>query len=545
VSGWSSISCALVFVAACSSFNEYPAGGRGAGPSVVFTSPGDGAQEVGLMGPIVVRFGDGVDGRTVTAASFSVIGLDGEVPGIVTFENEEAEFVPADPFAILTRYRISLDPAKIKGLNGVSLMHVADWSFTTREGVWRASSEKMLGSHGPIPVGTHLAMNVKGDAALAWVHGDPAAGGLDREIQVSRYTIAGGWSTPARYGAGELAGGNVHYQVAVEDTGNVALLWTVFQRLWYGRYIGGAWSAAFRIPVDITGGAWDVRLVATGGDRFGCVWRSERSDTRMSGSVFSIAAGMLDAAVDVSGPLGSLSSEIALAGSPSSNATLALWQNIRPDSRADLWGSSVQQAVQRQISDGEGSVASPDLAIDGFGNAVAVWIQADATMLKAVRSAWRPPHGDWAPLTAVAGAAPGTARPIVAGDARGNFMALWEQAEGSDRVLYAARWTPAAAKWSPAVRISEIGSTAREASLALDGSGNGFAAWVSSSSGRSAQIEVARFVAASESWEPSSARSSLDAQSQAGLTGRILLDGKGRGFLAITKNAKVIVQRFD
>jgi hypothetical protein len=121
--------------------------------------------------------------------------------------------------------------------------------------------------------------------------------------------------------------------------------------------------------------------------------------------------------------------------------------------------------------------ATPRIAIDGSGNAVAVWRLADvggtiiqSSRLAAGGSGWSTPE-----QLSVSGFS--SDNPQVAANGSGNAVAVWQQSNGSNSIIRISQSTDGGASWTVPTDLSELGQSAITPEVAVDGSGNAVALW--------------------------------------------------------------------
>ncbi len=177
----------------------------------------------------------------------------------------------------------------------------------------------------------------------------------------------------------------------------------------------------------------------------------------------------------------------------------AIWWDGRNGSQGDIyfayrpaegsWGTNVEvsdgQSMPCTNEDNYSNCSAPRIAVDGRGNAYAVWMDGRAQHL-AVYFSNRPSGGYWGPnikVTDVSVPADGTAPSpaSIAVDTAGNAHVMWSDSRsGNPDVYYAYR--PNGGSWSPAVKVNddpnEPGMQVQESPvIALDARGNAYAAW--------------------------------------------------------------------
>jgi hypothetical protein len=119
------------------------------------------------------------------------------------------------------------------------------------------------------------------------------------------------------------------------------------------------------------------------------------------------------------------------------------------------------------------------VAIDASGNAIAVWITEKSSIGFFVRSAVRPPGGEWSEPEDVSDSTSETVPPMLAFDAAGEAVAVWTAFDGSNFILRGAVRS-ADGEWSEPDDLSDAGGnvTPLEApDVAIDAAGNAIAVW--------------------------------------------------------------------
>jgi hypothetical protein len=150
-------------------------------------------------------------------------------------------------------------------------------------------------------------------------------------------------------------------------------------------------------------------------------------------------------------------------------ATLALTAGAAPTA---TWTPDAAFSPPDEAADG------PTVALNGRGDAVAVWARQDPTHAR-VRAAYRPANGAWgAPIDVGLPQAASTPEPQVAIDAVGDAVAVWRQPAPAPAVWASLR--PASSGvWGQAVALSTPGAAAfSDVQVAMDGRGDAVAVWV-------------------------------------------------------------------
>ncbi|MGC4096154.1 MAG: hypothetical protein QM706_03470 [Nitrospira sp.] len=159
------------------------------------------------------------------------------------------------------------------------------------------------------------------------------------------------------------------------------------------------------------------------------------------------------------------------------------------------WGTA--QLIE---ADNAGDADLPQVAVDGSGNAVAVWTQSDGTRDNIVANRYVAATNSWGTPQLIEADNGGAYDAQVAMDSSGNAVAVWEQYDGTRYNIWANRYVAATNSWGTAQLIeADNAGDAYLAQVAVDGSGNAVAVW-EQSDGTRTNIWANRYVAATNSW---------------------------------------------
>lgn len=123
----------------------------------------------------------------------------------------------------------------------------------------------------------------------------------------------------------------------------------------------------------------------------------------------------------------------------------------RFDSSSGTWSESAA------IETGAGGANSPQMAVDGEGNAIAVWKQYDGTTRSIFANRYNRAAGQWEREQLLETQSGLAAAPHVAMNSLGDAMAVWEQREETAYSIYASRYDSVLGVWGPSEKI-ESGS---------------------------------------------------------------------------------------
>lgn len=185
----------------------------------------------------------------------------------------------------------------------------------------------------------------------------------------------------------------------------------------------------------------------------------------------------------------------------------------------------------------EGESFTPQAAMDGRGDATAVWMHYDGSHL-VVESAYRPEQGEWgeARVVSAPGEEGGNPHVAISGGVvgNGNSLVVWRgEDEGEERLRAAYR--PHGGEWGEPVDVSAPGEEVASPRAAIDLDGNALAVWAGNigESGGSDTVHAAHMPFGEEWEEPVE----LSAEGGNGFPNDVVFDTHG--------NASVIWQRWD
>lgn len=166
----------------------------------------------------------------------------------------------------------------------------------------------------------------------------------------------------------------------------------------------------------------------------------------------------------------------------------SIWGNDRAPVRG--WGRAIQI-----VTDASGHAYNPQMARNEQGSAMAVWVQSnDADKTYNIWSSRYEPGTGWGRATLVETDDAGPAyAPRIAIDGSGNAIAVWQQSDGK-RVNIRANRFVAGVGWGSARRIETGHSNAGEPVVAMDVQGHALVVW-HRFDGKRGQLWFNRYVA--------------------------------------------------
>jgi len=144
----------------------------------------------------------------------------------------------------------------------------------------------------------------------------------------------------------------------------------------------------------------------------------------------------------------------------------------------------------------------PRIAIDLFGNAIAVWYQADASNPPSIWSnRYSSSTGTWGTPTLIETDDAGYATdPVIAMDKSGNAMAVWQQSDGTRYNIWSNRFTASTGTWGTATLLeTDNAGNALYPQIAIDAFGNAMTVWFQYDGTRD-NIYSNRYIASTGTW---------------------------------------------
>jgi len=229
---------------------------------------------------------------------------------------------------------------------------------------------------------------------------------------------------------------------------------------------------------------------------------------------------------------------VDLAMNPSGQA-VAVWRNDSPsgssilashyDSLTDAW--SVPELLKNQGLE----VDQPRVAISRFGHAVAVWVQYEASGISIWANYYNPVSKSWGIAQPIVAASLLMSRPQVAINGDGNAIAVWEQYDGGDYNLCSNTYTTGSG-WGTAAIIESSAGNAVQGQVALDESGKAVIVWIEDPNNYNYKIKATTFDFASATWGTEATIDPTDTvadyASYASLEPKIAMDADGNAFVA-------------
>lgn len=349
-----------------------------------------------------------------------------------------------------------------------------------------------------------VAFDGSGHAIAVWRQHD----GSRTNTWANRYVVGTGWGT-AQLIETDNAGDIDVPQVAMDGSGNAIAVWRQFDgtraNIMANRYVAAtnSWGMAELIETDNAGHAGVAQVAMDSSGNAIAVWRqSDGSRQNIWANRYVVGTGWGTAQlIETDNADSAEVPQIAMDGS--GNA-IAVWMQS-DGTRWNTWanryvvgsGWGVAQLIE---TDNAGGTNNPQVAVDSSGNAVAVWNQSDGTRLNIWANHYVVGSGWGTAQLIETDNAGGASNPWVAVDRSGNAVAVWNQSDGTRNNIWANRYVAATNSWGTAQLIeTDNAGDALVPEVVMDSSGNAVAAWTQSDGTRN-NIWTNRYVAATNSW---------------------------------------------
>ncbi|UCG68635.1 MAG: hypothetical protein JSV09_12630 [Thermoplasmata archaeon] len=289
----------------------------------------------------------------------------------------------------------------------------------------------------------HVAMNNEGDAMAVWV-----SPGSPDNVSASNYTKGGGWS-PEEIIESEDTYDASKTNVAMDENGNAVAIMRIYDGSRYNLYAnnftkGVGWDSAdliedydidsvffFDLAMDDNGNAivvWEE-------------WDSGLSIYNVSWNRFEIGTGWGKPSLleDYDGT--STDSDIAVNSFGNAIAIWKQWEGgqnnlyARRYTMGSGWGLPMRIGYTESVS-----VSHVDVTLSDNGDAIAVWSQNDG-FRNNIHSNRSTIESGWGTTTLVeTNNVGGAMLPVMASDAEGNAIAIWQHLDGTYYSLWANRY---------------------------------------------------------------------------------------------------------
>ncbi|WP_020677865.1 PKD domain-containing protein [Geopsychrobacter electrodiphilus] len=282
-----------------------------------------------------------------------------------------------------------------------------------------------------------VSINASGQIVAVWQQTDTSV----YNLWANTYTPGSGWGTALKVESDE--GDAVWGQVGVDDAGQATVVWN--------QYAAASLSNRIRSTTyDFTGDSW------------GAVTTIDPTDPSTNSIIPQL---VMDPAGDI------MVAWLVRDEAPGDNPHISIW-TIRYDEAAGSWGPGAK------IS-GADSSNSLQLATDAAGNVLAVWDQFDTVQGEdnVAANRYDSATGLWEGVTLVETDAGNTQAPYVAMDGDGNAAAVWLQYNGTNLDLRASVKNSTDSTWQPPQNLANGVSEYASPQVAVASASRAVATW--------------------------------------------------------------------
>jgi hypothetical protein len=323
-----------------------------------------------------------------------------------------------------------------------------------------------------------IAFDGNGNAVAVWKQTNVTK----ESIWVNRYIAGSGW------GSAELIenitmGRVGSLQLAMNRTGNLLLVWsqsdsTNPSNIWSKRYtLNTGWGAASMIETNNVGNANNPKIAIDSsgnglaiwsqyGVRRTHIWANRYTSSKGWGVATLVETNNLDFAANP---------QIAM---DDKGNTLAVWSQ-NTGSGNSIWSNRYITGVGWGMAalietNTTGSSNNPQIAIDGSGNALAIWDHSE----DGIRVNHYTSGIGWGTVTTIVGnIAGGSSEPQIVMDDSGNATTIWKQSVGTFYSIWASRYSKGVGWGKAAAIAANSAGDADSPQVAIDDGGNVWAVW--------------------------------------------------------------------
>jgi hypothetical protein len=348
-------------------------------------------------------------------------------------------------------------------------------------GAWQTPA--VISSSSEAPSLPQVALDSGGDAVAVWL-----GHGSEYSIQAAaRAGVSGAWSVPQELkGLGATPVTEPRPDLAMNSHGDAVAAWEVnagvHAVLEASVWTGGAWGSAETISTE----AVDLHPAEVGIDAAGdatAAWEQEAEGFIRATVSTRPAGGKWQAPLALS-ETGGQGNEPRLAENPGGEAVV-IWERLEGEEfveaagRAGVSGPWSKPVKLSRKEASKGEPGGQQVALDGHGDAVAVWSRFEGTEDIVEAAAGRAATASWGAPKTISGKGRNVEEePEVAVDESGDAVAVWPQWNGASEVIQGVAGSAVSGGWGTPAQVSANGEDADQAGVAIDAQGDAAAVWL-------------------------------------------------------------------
>jgi hypothetical protein len=324
-----------------------------------------------------------------------------------------------------------------------------------------------------------IRMDSNGNAIAVWVQND----GTFNRMWANRYVAGQGWGTPQII---ENNPGDTDFpRVAVNGSGNAMALWKqvngVNYAIWANQYVvGQGWGTATLIETSSQDVSEPWVAIDNNGNAM-AVWRQSIPNPSIWANRYDVGSGSWGTPTLIE-PNPGFASFPHVEFDNNGNAIAAWYQKFGAPQGRHIWANrydvgSGSWGAPTRLDSSPLDAQGPSLAVNGSGNAMAVWRQWDdqGVFIGIWANQYVVGQG-WGTATLIETGSAAADNPDVAMDSSGNATAVWKQSDGTFNSIWANRYV-AGPGWGTATLIETRNGAADFPKVATDANGNAMAVW--------------------------------------------------------------------
>ena len=366
-----------------------------------------------------------------------------------------------------------------------------------------------------------LVMNNNGDAAVFWEN----TTWMSTIFLYGVTFVSGVWSAIG-YITGENYLQQFDWQAVIDNDGNILVVWsesyTDFNKIeptvedtYYARFHSGLWGSNVKLMDNVV---FELQIAVDVDGKATAVWGG---GDILALQFFPAAQGMVEPLEHGAG----FASKPQVAMDGNGNA-LAVWQQF-DGSHESIYARRCLSGVWGPVTlleFGSGNAWSPQVAMDGHGNALVVWQQFDSSSHLSLY-AKRLTSGSWGPVTLLEFGSGNAWSPQVAMNDHGSAIVVWSQYDNAAHLsIYARHFC--SGSWGPVTLLEDGSGNAWSPQVAMDNSGGAMVVWYQLDSSSHLGVYARHF--SSGSWE---AIKSLKTGGGDASDAQVAMDGHGNAMV--------------